>query len=166
MATQFEFDIGADRYQATKLDAMNQGKLLKRILPLIPPLVPLYLALPNEEAQSEDAAAQGEAPKKEKEESPADIAKVLQLAGPFADSLSSVKDEDFEWILSTCLASVKLYQEDRFMPFWNRQAKRSMFMDREDISVLLPIVVNVIQENLSRFFTDAVTGQRRRKTTA
>lgn len=165
MTTQFEFDVGQDKFQATKLDAMTQGKLLKRVLPLIPPLVPLYLAIPDKEPEATPAEGEPVAPSK-KDDEPVDVAKIMKLAGPFADSLGSLKDEDFEWILNTCLANVKLLQEDKFMSFWNRQAKQCMFKDREDISIFLPIVVHVIVENLSRFFSAMVTGRHIPKKTA
>jgi hypothetical protein len=142
----FEFDVEGNKFLGTKLPALEQAKMLKRVLPIFPPIIPFLTELDGIDPENFD------------------MKKVMDLAQPMADALSGLKDDDFSWLIQTSAASVKYLQGENWVVFWNPAAKRAMFEPLNDVSILLPITVRCIQENLSRFFSAMVTNLPRKKT--
>jgi hypothetical protein len=150
MQASFEFSIKGRNWRARRLDVFQQGFVLKRITPLIGPLIPMvrelekYLPKDGEELK---LPSKGEL-----------LEEVSKLMVPFADSLSTLKDEDLRWLMETCLSSVQYDQDGTWVPFWNKAARTSMFDDMNDLSIWLPLTVRIIQENLGPFFVGLLTG--------
>ncbi len=140
MGISFRHD-GQD-YIAERLSAMQQLHVSRRIAPLIPPLIPVFMAL----------AEKGELMDR--------ISDCAALAQPFADALASMPDDSAEFVISTCMSVVKRKNGEIYAPVWNSTAKLPMFSELNDMSVLLPIVVRVIQDNLGRFIEGLLTSKQ------
>ena len=124
-----EFEHNGQQYKAEKLTAFQQFHISRRIAPLVPPLAPILLAMTR---------GQG-------------IISNAQLLQPFADGLGSMKDEDAEYVLATCLVVVKRRVGDAWQPVWNSRAKMAMFEDLNDLGQLFPIALRVLQDSLAPF---------------
>ena len=138
-----EFEIGGNQYRAEKLSAFQQLHLSRRVAPLIPPLVPVFMRL---------AKGKGEVS--------AIMDQVAGLMSPFAEGLSAMPDEAAEYVVSTCLSVVKRRQGDNWASVWSTQAKAAMFADLNDMGAILPIVIRVIQDSLGPFIQGLLTSQQ------
>jgi len=132
------FEVNDRKYQSEKLNAIAQFHVMRRISPLLPTLVPIFVEMAGTDP--------------DKKLTVADFAKLATLAGPLADGLAGMSDKDAEFVLTACLTGVKVENEGKFVPFWNATARKSMFEDMNDVGIFLPVAVKVIQENLSGFF--------------
>lgn len=138
-AKTFEFEVKGYKFLGMRLNVIDQAKMLKRVMPLIPPLVPLLVSLEEGDAFN------------------LDVAKIMKMAEPLTEALNTLKDDDFTWLLQTSAASVKVMIDEKWQVFWSRGAQQGQFDDLSDLSFVVPITVRCIQENLSSFFSDAVT---------
>lgn len=139
----YEFSVGDNNFQGEKLNALDQGKMLKRVLPLIPPLIPMFQTL---------AASEG------RELTPQQAISIFsELIGPFSAGLSELKDEDFDWLVLTSVQRLKILAGDKWVAFWSASTKQPLQKELNDISVLLPVTVSVIRENLTPFFLELLT---------
>lgn len=85
-----EIDLNGNRYSIGKLSAKQQFHISRRIAPILPTLIPVFVRLASgTRVVSED---------------PGGLADVLQ---PLADGLAAMKDEDAEYVLDTCLQVVQ-----------------------------------------------------------
>lgn len=140
----FSFDVNGRNYQAEKLAGIAQFQVMRRISPMLPSVVPLLMEMAKLTEPGEDG--------EEKKLTIADYGSLAALAGPLTEQLANMSDKDAEFVVTACLSNVKIESEGKFVPFWNANAKKSMFNDMNDVSVWMPVVVQVIQENLSGFF--------------
>lgn len=69
--------------------------------------------------------------------------------GPIADALSSMKDEDCDYVLDACLGVVKIMQNDRAMPLMN--GSRCMFEPIVTLPMMLQISAEVVMQDLAGF---------------
>ena len=138
-----EFEVNGVQYRATKLSAMQQLHLTRRIAPLVPPLMPLFMKVAR--------ASQADGIEK-------NIDAIAALAGPLADGLAGMGDEQAEYVINTCLSVVKRHHDQNWAAVWNPTAKLPMFPDLNDIYTLLPIVMQVIRDNLGPFIQGILTG--------
>jgi hypothetical protein len=78
----------------------------------------------------------------------------------FGQALAQMKDEDGEYIITTCLAGVQRFNKEsgNWAPVWNAAAKRAMFVDLYDFGALFPIVTKVVENNLTNFLDALPTG--------
>src|SRR5689334_16802135 len=139
-----EFDVAGKNYRADKLDVFQQFHVQRKVAPLIPPLIPVYVKIQAMQAHgglTKNLSA---------------IAEVLQ---PFTDSIASLPDKDAEYVLSTCLSVVRRQHGDHWAPIWSASAKALMFDDL-DLGSALPIVVRVIRANLGPFIEGLLTSQQ------
>jgi hypothetical protein len=135
------FEVGGNEYRIDKLDPFKQLHVMRRVSPLIPQLIPLFMQVSKKGL----SASMDELP---------------ELLQPFADALAGMKDEDAEHVIGTCMSAVKRRQGDSWSPVWNASAKMSQFKDLNDLSVLIPMVVRVITENLGPFINGLLTGEQ------
>lgn len=140
-----EFETGGASYRADKLNVFQQFHVARKIAPLLPPLIPLYLKV-------QSIAEKGSGLTKNLDA----LADVLQ---PFTDSLATLGDADAEYVLSTCLSVVRRRQGDHWAPIWSTSAKALMFDDL-DLGSVLPIVVRVIRASLGPFIEGLLTSQQ------
>lgn len=135
-----EFEIDGKQYRAAKLDAIRQFHVSRKISPLIPLLVPVFVKIAKDGGFGKDLSGSAE------------------LLVPFADALAGMSDDAAEYILSTCLSVVQRKQGDAWAPVWSQSGKCCMFDDM-DMGAMIPLVVRVIQESLGGFIRGMLTSQ-------
>lgn len=138
-----EVTHGGQNYRIGKLNAFQQLHVSRKVGPLIPRLVPAFMAM----------AKGGEA-----------IDKLAQLLEPFAEAFADLPDEAVEYVAGTCLSVVQRQQGNTWAPVWNKQAASLMF-DDIDLASMLPLVIKVITENLGPFISGLLSGQMQPTTT-
>lgn len=136
-----EIELSGNRYSIGRLNAKQQFHLSRRIAPVIPPLIPVYLRL-----------AQGGNPLMD---DPASLGEMLQ---PFTDGLAAMKDEDADYIMGVCLGVVQRQQNGSWANVWSASQGVCMFQDM-DLGVILPLIVRVITQNLGPFMQGLLTSQ-------
>lgn len=135
-----ETQLNGQTYRIGRLNAFQQLHVSRKVGPLLPRLVPAFLAV----AQDADAFGKPE--------------QLAQMAAPFLDALAEMDDASIEYVAATCLSVVHRQQGASWGPVWNKQANCLMF-DDVDLGTLLPLVVQVITENLGPFISGLLTGQ-------
>lgn len=136
-----EFEINGLNYRAEKLDAFKQFHLSRKIAPVIPPLIPIFMKLSQEGSLSQDLSA---------------IADVLE---PFATALSEMNDQAAEYVIGTALSVVKRQNGSLWTPVWNSSINACAFDDM-DMGVMLKIVFKVVQDNLGPFIQGLLTSHQ------
>jgi hypothetical protein len=132
-----ETKVAGVEYSIGRLDAFGQANLLRRLSPIIAPLAVTAKKLPQLPTGQD-----GER----------DVTPFLELlAGPLAEALSGMEDEQFEKIIFPCLSVVKRKSGAIWAPVKVAGANRLMFEDIDGMS-LLQLAFEVIQENLASFF--------------
>ncbi|GAA5786140.1 phage tail assembly chaperone [Chitiniphilus shinanonensis] len=142
-----EFEINGKQYRSGKLDAMKQFHVSRRVAPILPTLLPIFLKLAGVHRGDSGNGGASSA-----------IEIVAELAGPFADGLAAMSDQDAEYIIGTCLSVVSRQQGSAWAPVWSGTQNTLMFDDM-DLGVMLPIVVHVIRDNLGNFIQGLLTSQ-------
>ncbi len=127
-----EFEINGQKYRAGKMDAFKQFHVSRRIAPIIPTLIPVFVKL------SQDGSLLS------------DFAGLADVLAPFADGLSNLSDEASEYVIASCLSVVQREQGKNWAAVWSTSGNVCMFDDM-DLSVMIQIVIRVIQESLGPF---------------
>ena len=136
-----EFELSGNTYRIGKLDAFKQFHVSRKIAPIIPTLIPVFVRLSQDKKLTEDLGAFSE------------------LLGPFAEGLASMSDEDSEYIIAMCLAVVsRKAGGDTWAGVWNKSANSCMFDDM-DLGVMIQIVIKVIQDSLGPFIQGLLMSQ-------
>lgn len=136
-----EIDLNGNRYSIGKLSAKQQFHISRRIAPILPTLIPVFVRLAGgNRVVSED---------------PGGLADVLQ---PLADGLAAMKDEDADYIMGVCLGVVQRQQSGAWANVWSASQGVCMFQDM-DLGVILPLIVRVITQNLGPFMQGLLTSQ-------
>lgn len=139
--TTEEFVLEDQRYVATRLNAIDQFHLTRKIAPLVPPLAPLLVAVSENQRMTVKQAMS-----------------LIELAEPFAEALAGLSDKVAEQLFEMTLTSVKVETAPgTMMPLWVPGAKRAAKMELNDIGKLLPVVLRVIQFNLGPFIDGLLT---------
>lgn len=136
-----EFSIDGNDFRAGKLDAFKQFHLSRKIAPVIPSLLPMYVEISKGGDLSKDLSA---------------LAALLQ---PFADGIADLSDESSEYIMATCLSVVKRKQGETWVPIWNNSGKVCMF-DDIDLGMMMRICLQVIQDSLGSFIQGLLMSQQ------
>jgi hypothetical protein len=76
-------------------------------------------------------------------------------AGPLAEALATMKEEDVQHILTMCLAAVSKREGTTELSVYDRGSKRLRYSTLQ-MPAMINLVVNVIMDNLGSFFP---TGQ-------
>lgn len=158
-----EFEIDGKEYRADKLNPFEQFHVSRRISPLIPNLIPVFLEVAKlaKPVVAESTAADS-AEIKEENISNAMLGKIdvlAKLMQPFADGLAAMSDNDAEYVMSKCLNVVKMQRQGHWAPIWNDKSKLMMFEDISDMGSMLPLVLRVIQDSLGPFIQGMLTSQ-------
>lgn len=150
-----DFELGADTFRIGKLNAFQQFHLSRKVAPIIPTLIPLFLKLkqaPAAVAGTDGVAANSQTPLS------GDLGALAEMLQPFADGIAGMPDETAEFILSTCLGVVQRKQGVSWFPVWNASQNVCMFDDL-DLGVMLKLAVRVITESLGPFLQGMLTGR-------
>ena len=135
-----EIELSGQQYRIGKLTAMPQFHVSRRIAPIIPTLIPVFMKL----------AKGGVA---------GDLSGFSEALGPFADGIAAMDDAASEFVLSTCLSAVSRQNGQTWATIWNRQHNTCMF-DDIDLGVMINLTVSVIQDSLAPFIRGLVTSQQ------
>ncbi|MEL6237009.1 MAG: phage tail assembly chaperone [Pseudomonadota bacterium] len=125
-----EFEIAGHRYRAEKLDAFKQLHVSRKIAPIIPKLLPMFLKF----------SERGDAVKD-------DLAGMAEAFEPLAQALADMSDVDCEYVFSACLGVVSRNQQNNWASVWNG----SLMFDDIDIGVMVQIASKVIWDSLGPF---------------
>ncbi|WP_235837938.1 phage tail assembly chaperone [Chitinasiproducens palmae] len=125
-------------FQIGKLPAKKQFHVSRRIAPIIPALLPIYVGL-----------ARGGSLMATLEQSP-------EILKPFAEALAGMPDDAVDYLIDTCMSVVKRQQGSGWANIWSPGGP--MF-DDIDLSLLLPLTVRVITVNLGPFISGLLTSQ-------
>lgn len=135
-----EIDLNGAKYSIGKLSAMQQFHVSRRIAPIIPTLIPIFVQLQNSSKPLTN-----------------DLASMAGILQPFADGIAAMKDEDAEYVIGACLSAVQRKQDHGWSNIWSASQKVPMF--EMDLSVMLPLTVRVITENLGSFIAGLLSSQ-------
>lgn len=135
-----EFEISGKQYRVGKLDAFKQFHVSRRIAPIIPTLVPVFLKISKDGSVTKDLAG------------------IAELLVPFADGIAAMSDVDSEYVIGTCLSAVQRQSMTNWTPVWSQSARAAMFEDM-DLGVIMQIVLRVIQDSLGPFIQGLLTSQ-------
>lgn len=149
-----EFELGADTFRIGKLNAFQQFHLSRKVAPVIPTLIPVFLKL---QASAKTASADGDSGPAQSPLS-GDLGALAEILQPFADGIAGMPDETAEFILSTCLGVVQRKQGTAWFPVWSAGQNVCMFDDL-DLGVMMKLSVRVITESLGPFLRGMLTGQ-------
>jgi hypothetical protein len=139
--------LGDNNYKIGHLDTFAQFHIARRLAPL---LANLGAALKEAGPALEDKSKQEES--KDQASEDAGLEALSVAVGPIAETLSRMPEADVDYILHKCLAVCQReISPNRFAPVQLRNGTRLMFEDI-DMSVLLGLTINTIQDNLSSFF--------------
>jgi hypothetical protein len=143
-----EIQLGGNAYSIGRLTAKQQFHVSRRIAPIIPPLIPVFLKLAKTSggaAGAMDALTQ-------------DLDGFGQVLQPFADALAAMNDADADYVMDNCLTAVQRQQPTGWARVVSPEQKTLMFQDM-DMAVILPLVVQVIVANLGPFIQGLLTSQ-------
>lgn len=133
-----EFTVNGQNYRTSKLDAMRQFHLSRKIAPIIPTLIPVFAKLAKGEAEQNDTPLSN------------DIEKLAPLFEPFAQAIAGMSDEMAEYVMGTCLSVVSRQQGTTWSPAWSVQQQVAMF-DDIDAGAMVQICAYVVRESLGPF---------------
>lgn len=136
-----EFEINGHNYRAEKLDAMKQWHVSRKLAPLIPVMLPAFLAMKDLESMDEDLPG---------------LANMLQ---PLANGLADMSDESSEYLINTCLTVVQRQVGTTWGRVWDIPSKTPTFSDI-DMLVMMKIVIQVIQDSLGSFISGLSINQQ------
>lgn len=141
-----EIELSGQTYRTGKLDVMRQFHLSRRLAPIIPPLIPVFVKLKAGGLEQ-------------------DLLGFAGVLGPFADGLSAMSDEDSEYIIGTCLGVVQRKSGKTWAAVWDVGGKVCMFDDME-LPDMIQLTLRVIQDNLGPFISGILTSQQGLPTTS
>lgn len=130
-------EINGNTYRIAKLHALAQFHVTRRLGPAI---ASVWLAMSAK-------SAEGGTP------TPADFATLL---GPILQLLSSMSDEDANYIIYTCLTVVARQQDGG--KFAAVATGSQLMFDDIDMSVLIKLVFETLKENLGNFWKELGDG--------
>lgn len=136
-----ELELQGKTYRVNKLDAFKQLHVSRKIAPMIPTLIPVFMEIA---AGGNDLFS--------------DTDKLAESLQPFAEAIADMDDAKAEYVIGTCLSVVQRKNGTGWTNVWNLQANCSMFDDM-DMSVMLPLVIQVVKDNLGSFMNGLLTKQ-------
>lgn len=134
-----ELELGGQTYRIGKLDAFKQFHVSRKIAPIIPTLIPIFVRI------SQDATLTD------------NLVDMAELLTPFAEGVASMSDESSEYVLATCLSVVQRKTGKAYAPVFSNGV--AMFDDM-DVGVMIQLSVQVIQDNLGSFIAGLLTSQQ------
>lgn len=131
-----EFEIGGQTYRAAKLDTFKQLHVSRKVGPVLPKLLPVFLQFT----------------KSAKDGGPADDLTAIAVAvEPLTQALADMPDADFEYVVNTCLAVVQRSQMNNWAPVYTAGA--GLMFDDIDLGATVQLVAKVIWHSLGPFLS-------------
>jgi hypothetical protein len=138
--TPTEFEQDGIWYRVKPLNVMEQWHLNRKLSPLIPPLIPVFLKV----ARLENGVM-------------GDPEGVAALMGPFAAGIAGMNDEDAEYIINTCMSAIQRKVADIWTPVWAPGSRISQYQELNELSNVMPLVIKVITAVLGPFMAGLLT---------
>ena len=137
-----EFNLGEKQFRTSKLDSFAQFHVSRKLAPIIPTLIPVFVKIAKDGAELSD------------------IASYAEILAPFADGLAAMSNEDSEYVMATCMsvARRKAAGTDNWAPVWSNSARACMFDDM-DLGDIIQIVMKVVQDSLGNFIRGLLMSQ-------
>jgi hypothetical protein len=118
-----EFDIGDTKYLVSKLNAMDQLAVLRKISPVLASITPSSTEKIN-----------------------------LASMAPVMQAVAGMSDENYDFVLNKCLSHVKRQLPNGgWADIWNREAACLMYEDIT-LNTMLIIIMNVMRYTFEDFF--------------
>ena len=137
-----EHTVGVSTYRLNKLSAMQAFHVNRRIMPIIPTLIPIFAKLAKDGSFG------------------ADLLGFAEVAEPFARGISELPDDVCNYVFAACLSAVQRQTTPgTWASVWNNSAGVIMFDDL-GLDVILELVVEVIKDNLGPFIAGLLTSQQ------
>lgn len=130
------FKIGDRNFKVSKINAMKQYHIVRRIAPILSEMIPAMkqIAKQNTEGLSEDEK----------------LEQAAQIAMPIMNGISKLSDKDSEFVLYSLLAAVEIQQAEGN---WARIVNGDMLMfDNLELPVLLQAAGRSFMFNMTGFF--------------
>jgi len=133
-----EFELAGKNYRADKLNAFAQFHVSRKIAPLLPALIPVFVQIQKAGGIGQDLGALADA-----------------ITAP-AEAIANMQDDTAEYVLATCLSAVKRKQGEVWAPIWSESARGMMF-DDIDAGLMTIIAIRVIQDSIGPFIGGLLT---------
>lgn len=130
-----DFQIGERHFKASKINALKQYHIVRRIAPILGEMLPAMkeIAKKNVDKLSQDEQL--------------DMA--AKIAGPVMNGLSKLSDKDAEFVLYGLLAAVEIKQDTN----WARLVVNDQLMfDQIELPILLQAAGRSFMHNMTGFF--------------
>jgi hypothetical protein len=134
-----EFKLNDKEYRVEKLDAFKQLHVSRKIAPLIPAMIPIFLKIAKMQGKFQE-----------------NIDALPQTLQPFADALAELPDESAEYVYITCLSVVRRRAMDHWAAVISPGTRISPF-DDIDFVTMTQLVIRVIEHNLGPFIGGLLT---------
>lgn len=128
-----EIEIEGHRYRVEKMNALTQLHVARRLGPAL-----LVVGISLETLRAGMRIHIGD---------------LIASAGPVMEVVSKMPEEDFNYVLFSCLRVVRRQQGEAWAPLVDAQGQRLMFADL-DFVALLGLAIEVLKENLGNFLRE------------
>jgi len=126
-----EFEVAGQRYRAEKLDAFKQLHVSRKIAPIVPKLLPMFMKFAEQKGALQD-----------------DIASMAEAFEPLAQALAEMPDADCEYVFNACLGMVMRNHQGNWASIWTGG---SLMFDDIDLGAMVQIAAKVIWDSLGSF---------------
>lgn len=121
------------QYSIGKLDVFQQFHVARRMAPLMMALLGAVRSTPGSTDSVPDVSLDA-------------------TSGALADALSTMKEEDVNYVLYSCLSVVKVVENgNSLVGLYDKNSKMLRYSDIT-MQTMLALAINVIQDNLGSFF--------------
>lgn len=145
-----EFEINGLKFRAGKLDVFKQLHVSRKVAPVLPKLMPVFLEFAKS-AKVPAAAPDPASDATDPASADVDLAAMASAVEPLAQVLAEMSDADVEYVVNTCLSVVAINQANN----WASVLAPSgvLMFDTIDLPVTVQIVAKVIQDSLGPFLS-------------
>jgi hypothetical protein len=154
-----EKTIDGVTYRIGKLTVKQQFNVVRRMLPILKGLAPVVTSVMATRGMETDTTTEPGSPEAVTAAAQNQAVSIgVSAIGPIADALSALSDEASDYVITTCLSAVRRPDKNgqRYNPFAT-PAGQPMFQEDDRLAVILPLVAEVVRENIQGFL-DALPG--------
>lgn len=132
-----DFSIGDKKFKLSKIDALKQFHIVRRIGPLISEILPVLTGIAKVPTDSMSESQK--------------LDMFAKIAEPLMGGLSKLSDEDANFVLFRLLSSAEIYQ-DNFKCWAKIASDQGIQMQDLDLPILLQCAGRALMFNLAGFF--------------
>lgn len=128
--------INGITYDALKMPPRQQFHVMRRLAPLMSAAAGAVMGFLDESKAKEEV-----------------FKEIASSIGPLADVISSLPDEQLDYVLDNCLLNVKRLDGDKWFPIYVAQPRGALRMYQDiDAGAEMRLVAEVVKVNLAGFF--------------